>query len=74
MGRVTAATTIDLVVNGEKRQVEADNVAALLIALDYDGAAVATALNGDFVSRRKREATALREGDRVEILAPRQGG
>jgi thiamine biosynthesis protein ThiS len=31
-------------------------------------------LNGHFVAARARETTPLAEGDRVEIVAPRQGG
>ena len=37
-------------------------------------AVVATALNGAFVPKRLRAETPLREGDRIEIVAPRQGG
>ena len=37
-------------------------------------AKVATALNGEFVPARARAATPLKEGDRIEIVAPRQGG
>ena len=43
-------------------------------ALDYGVAKVATALNGEFVPARAREATPVKDGDRIEILAPRQGG
>ena len=43
-------------------------------ALDYAEAKVATALNGEFVPARSREATPVKDGDRIEILAPRQGG
>ena len=63
-----------LVVNGEPRDVVAHTLAEALAALDYADAVVATALNGEFVPARKREATPLREGDRIEIVAPRQGG
>ena len=35
---------------------------------------VATALNGEFVPARVREAIRLKDGDRIEIVAPRQGG
>jgi len=63
-----------LVVNGEQRDVAAADIAAVLAALDYDQASVATALNGAFVPRRKRAQTPVRDGDRLEILAPRQGG
>ena len=63
-----------LVVNGEPREIAAANLAEALDALDYADAIVATALNGEFVPARKREAAALNEGDRIEIVAPRQGG
>ena len=32
------------------------------------------AVNGAFVPRQARAATLLAEGDKVEIVAPRQGG
>jgi len=63
-----------LIVNGEPREVAAGTLAEALQALDYGEAKVATALNGEFVPARARAATALKDGDRVEILAPRQGG
>ncbi len=63
-----------LVVNGVEQEVAADTLAAALDALDYRGTLVATALNGEFVPARKRAETALREGDRIEIVSPRQGG
>jgi sulfur carrier protein len=63
-----------LVVNGVERELSATTLAAALAALDYGDAKVATALNGEFVPARVREATPVKEGDRIEILAPRQGG
>jgi sulfur carrier protein len=66
--------TKKLLVNGEPREVAAGNLAEALQALDYADAIVATAVNGEFVAARKREAAALNEGDRIEIVAPRQGG
>jgi len=63
-----------LTVNGEPREIAAGNLAEALAALDYEDAVVATALNGAFVPKRKRAATALSDGDRIEIVAPRQGG
>ena len=63
-----------VVVNGEPREVFAANLAEALRALDYADAIVATAVNGEFVPSRKREATPVRDGDRIEIVAPRQGG
>ena len=63
-----------LVVNGEVRHVAAADLAAALAALDYAQASVATALNGEFVPKRKRAETAVKDGDRIEVVAPRQGG
>ena len=63
-----------LIVNGEPREVAAGTLAETLQALDYGAAKVATALNGEFVPARARVVTPVREGDRIEIVAPRQGG
>lgn len=63
-----------LIINGEERQIEAGTLSALLTALDYEGDWLATALNGDLVPRAERARTALNDGDRIEILAPKQGG
>ncbi len=72
MDALTAPLT--LVVNGEPAELHVHDLAEALAALGYEDAVVATALNGDFVPARKRAATPLREGDRIEIVAPRQGG
>jgi sulfur carrier protein len=63
-----------IVVNGENRDLEATTLASALVALNYGEAKVATALNGEFVPARARDATPVKDGDRIEILAPRQGG
>lgn len=65
---------MNVVVNGEKRDIDATTLAGALRALEYGEAKVATALNGEFVPARSREATPVKDGDRIEILAPRQGG
>jgi sulfur carrier protein len=65
---------VTLIVNGEPREISAASLAQVLGALDYGEAKVATALNGEFVPARARAATPVKEGDRIEILAPRQGG
>lgn len=65
---------MQVTVNGEATTVEADTLAELLGALDLGDATVATALNGDFVPARLRAATPVGPGDRVEIVAPMQGG
>jgi sulfur carrier protein len=61
-------------VNGETRDVRAPDLAGLLAELDYPQDLVATALNDAFVRAKERAGRALAEGDRVEILTPRQGG
>ena len=63
-----------LVVNGEMQDVPAATLAEAVQSLAFGEAKVATALNGEFVPARVRQATALKDGDRIEILAPRQGG
>lgn len=63
-----------LIVNGVERDVAAATLEEALQALEYAAAVVATALNGDFVPARARAETPLNEGDRIEIVAPRQGG
>ena len=65
---------MNITVNGEPHEIAAANLAEALVALDFAEAVVATALNGEFVPKRKRAETPLAEGDRIEIVAPRQGG
>ena len=61
-------------VNGETREVDATTLADALVELGWGDAKVATALNGDFVPATARATQTLREGDRIEVLAPMQGG
>ena len=63
-----------LVVNGELQDVPAATLAEALRSLDLAQAKVATALNGEFVPVRARAATLVKDGDWIEIVAPRQGG
>lgn len=63
-----------LLLNGTPLQIAAETLAEALTELGYGGKIVATALNGEFVPARRRAQTALREGDRIEVVAPMQGG
>ncbi|TAL73474.1 MAG: sulfur carrier protein ThiS [Rhodanobacter sp.] len=65
---------MELFLNGEPRQTRAADLAALLTELGYAEQGVATAVNGRFVPRPERAAVCLAPRDRVEILAPMQGG
>jgi len=60
--------------NGEPFETEARTLAELVTGQGFADSAVATAVNGEFVPRQARAATLLAEGDKVEIVAPRQGG
>ncbi len=63
-----------LMVNGQPADHKATTLAELVEELGLVEAKVATALNGFFVPARARPSTVLAAGDRVEIVAPRQGG
>ncbi len=63
-----------ITVNGEPRDIAAMTLQALVEELNLADAAVATALNGEFVFAAGREAAVLSAGDEVEIVAPMQGG
>ena len=63
-----------LVVNGELQEISAATLAEAVQSLDLAEAKVATALNGEFVPARARASTPVSDGDRIEIVAPRQGG
>lgn len=63
-----------IMVNDEVHEVSARTLAALIDELGYGGARIATAMNGDFVPVPMREKTDLRDGAKVEIVAPMQGG
>ncbi|GGG20039.1 thiamine biosynthesis protein ThiS [Rhizobium wenxiniae] len=65
---------MNLIVNGERQFLEAATLAELLAALEYEGEWLATAVNGDLVHREDRADASLKEGDRIEILSPMQGG
>ena len=61
-------------VNGERHDLAATTVAEALAELGWGTARVATALNGDFLPAGVRADTRLNDGDRLEVLAPMQGG
>ena len=63
-----------ILVNDAWRETVAAELSAVLEELGYGEAVVATAVNGEFVAVGGRPRTRLAEGDRVEVLAPLQGG
>ena len=65
---------MNLIVNGRPHKSSADDLENILVELGLAEARVATAVNGTFVPHSSRATTRLHEGDRLEILTPRQGG
>ncbi len=63
-----------ILVNGAWRETAAPDLATVLEEMGLGGAAVATALNGEFVPTSARDGARMAEGDRLEVLAPMQGG
>lgn len=63
-----------ITVNGTPTDIAATDLAQALNELGYGEARVATAVNESFVPVTARGQQALAEGDRLEILAPKQGG
>ncbi|MBC9245377.1 sulfur carrier protein ThiS [Paracoccus sp. 11-3] len=63
-----------ITVNGELKHISATTLQTALVELGYADARVATAVNETFVPSSARAGQALAEGDRLEILAPMQGG
>jgi sulfur carrier protein len=65
---------MNITLNGEPHEVTGPTLADLLVETGQSGAKVATAVNEVFVPATQRAATPLAPGDRVEVVAPRQGG
>lgn len=62
-----------ITINGNSQVIQANNLEDLLLELKYQGK-LATALNENFIPFKERKKTALKDGDRVEIVAPMEGG
>jgi len=71
---VETKSLVEIVVNGAPCRTPAATLAELVHERGLTAQRVATARNGDFVPERERATTALRAGDRIEILSPRHGG
>lgn len=72
--QLDATNRTAILVNGEPTETQVRTLADLVADRGLAENQVATALNGEFVPKGARAATLLREGDKVEIVAPRQGG
>lgn len=69
-----ASTQLKIMLNGVPVETPAATLAELLEGQGFGGMKVATAVNGEFVPARGREAKRLAAGDKVEVVSARQGG
>lgn len=66
---------ISVSLNGSAREIEqTQSLADLLTGWGYVCERVAVARNGDFVARADYGKTTLQPGDRIDVVAPVQGG
>lgn len=63
-----------ITLNGKMREVTGPTVQDALIEIGLGTGRIATALNGDFLPAATRPSAALKDGDRLEVVAPMQGG
>lgn len=63
-----------ITVNGEQREIAAATLENALDELGYRNSAVAIAVNGLFVAKSARPEFVLSGGERIEVVAPMQGG
>jgi sulfur carrier protein len=63
-----------IMLNGVEREVTESGLDQALRELGYYDGAIATAVNGEFVPKTQRLEIVLNEGDRLEVVAPMQGG
>jgi len=62
-------------INGEIKEFDRDSmtIQELLEIIDY-GKGIAIALNETFILKTKYQETTIKDGDRLDILSPVQGG
>ncbi len=63
-----------VIINGQAREISSRSLDALLSELEYEGTHFAIAVNYDVLPKGRWAETALKSGDEIEIITPRQGG
>lgn len=67
--------TLNITLNGESRLIDTNvTVAGLIEQLGFQGKRIAVERNGEIVPRSAHAATALTEGDTLEIVVAVGGG
>lgn len=65
---------MQLMINGEKKEVKARLVSDLLNELNYSPEKVAVAINSEFVPRSQYNTQLINKNDAIDILSAVQGG
>lgn len=66
---------IEIIVNGEKQNITFGiNIKEMIKELNYTKEGFSVAINEIFVAIKSYESTTIQANDRIEILAPVQGG
>lgn len=65
---------MNIIVNGEALETKGKTLLDLMAELGFEGEWLATAVNNQIVHKPERYRQALRNGDRIEILSPMEGG
>lgn len=63
-----------IILNGVPTEIDNGTLAEVMIELGYVERLFATTVNGEFVRAPSRITCVLKNGDRVEVISPRQGG
>ncbi len=64
-----------IILNGEPQELEQEvNLSAFLLDTGYADKLVAVAVNNHFVAKPSYGEHVIKDGDRIEIVAPMQGG
>jgi sulfur carrier protein len=63
-----------ITLNGDEYEITQSSFDEALRELGYGGRTIATAVNGRFIPKTQRSTVILADGDRIEIVAPMQGG
>lgn len=65
---------MNVYLNGDLIETQSQTLTELLLEQNMDASVVATAVDGNFVPRTQYHYTHLHAGQKIEVLAPMQGG
>lgn len=65
---------MNVMINGAQETIDEMSLEELCKRFQDHPHFIATAVNGEFVAVRERGNCQLQEGDKIEIVSPRQGG